>query len=177
METKGKWYAIHTYSGYENAVEKNLKQRIESLGVEDRIFEVLVPKEKRITFKNGKRVEVEKNLYPGYVLVNMIVDDETWYIVRNTPSVSGFVGAGVKPVPLLQAEVDTILNQGSDASFQENASSYKEGDFIRIIDGPFTDRDGTIVSIDLEREKVMVNVIMFGRETPIELDFVQVKRL
>lgn len=170
------WYAIHTYAGYENAVIKNLKQRIESLGMEDRIFNVIVPTEKKIKIKAGKRVEVEEKIYPGYVLVDMIVTDDSWYVVRNTPRVTGFVGSGVYPVPLEQKEVDELFGR-MNTDTTKHAIDLVADDQIVIVDGPFKDLEGKVEEVDDERGKVRVLVSMFGRETPVELDFLQVKKL
>ncbi len=170
------WYVIHTYSGYEEAVAKNLKQRAESFGMKDKIFEVIVPREKKIKIKDGKRKEVEEKLYPGYVLVEMIVTDESWYVVRNTPNVSGFVGSGVTPVPLSEAEVDVLMKR-----IKQDVPQYKinveEGDSVKITDGPFKDFDGKVSEVDKERGKVKVLVNMFGRDTSVELDSLQIKKL
>ena len=170
------WYALHTYSGYEDNVARNLKQRIESLGYEDRIFNVLVPKEKKIKIKSGKREVVEEKIYPGYVLVEMIVSDDSWYVVRNTPNVTGFIGAGVIPTPLSPEEVEYLLKRAG-----EDEPKYKfdivVGDNVKITDGPFKDFDGRVAEVDEERGRVKVLVTMFGRETPVELDFLQVKKI
>jgi transcription termination/antitermination protein NusG len=171
------WYAIHTYSGYENAVLRNLKQRIESLGVEDKIFNVVVPIEKKIKIKGGKRVEVDEKVYPGYILVDMIVDDDSWFVVRNTPRVTGFVGAGVTPVPLTQKEIDYLLGQMSSEHIAKHNIDLEIGETIVINDGPFKELEGTVSEVDQERGKVKVMVSLFGRETPVELDFLQVKKL
>ncbi len=171
------WYAIHTYSGYENAVLRNLKQRIESLGIGDKIFSVVVPTEKKIKIKAGKRVEVEEKLYPGYVFVDMIVDDDSWYVVRNTPRVTGFVGAGVTPVPLSQKEIEYFLGQMSEEHIAKHNIDLEVGETIIINDGPFKDSEGAVSEVDRERGKVKVMVSLFGRETPVELDFLQVKKL
>ncbi len=171
------WYAIHTYSGYESAVLRNLKQRIESLGVGDKIFNVVVPVEKKIKIKGGKRVEVEEKVYPGYVLVDMIVDDDSWFVVRNTPRVTGFVGAGVTPVPLTQKEIDYLLGQMSDEHIAKHNIDLEVGETIMINDGPFKELEGTVSEVDQDRGKVKVMVSLFGRETPVELDFLQVKKL
>lgn len=170
------WYVIHTYSGYEEAVAKNLKQRIESFKMEDKIFDVIVPREKKIRIRDGKRKEVEEKLYPGYVLVQMIVTDESWYVVRNTPNVSGFVGAGVTPVPLTQEEVDVLMKRVKQEvpQFKINV---EEGDVVKITDGPFKDFDGKVSEVDKERGKVKVLVNMFGRDTSVELDSLQIKKL
>ncbi len=171
------WYAIHTYSGYENAVARNLRQRIDSLGIQDKIFNVIVPMEKKIKIKAGKRVEVEEKVYPGYVLVDMIVTDDSWYVVRNTPRVTGFVGAGVNPVPLNQQEVDSLFKAMGENENAKHVIDLSVGDLVTIADGPFKELEGKVNDVDQERGKVRVLVSMFGRETPVELDFLQVKKL
>ena len=171
------WYAIHTYAGYENAVARNLKQRIDSLGMQDRIFNVVVPMEKKIKIKAGKRVEVEEKVYPGYVLVDMIVTDDSWYVVRNTPRVTGFVGAGVNPVPLNQQEVDSLFKSMGNNETAKNTIDLSIGDLVSIADGPFKELEGKVSDVDQSRGKVRVLVSMFGRETPVELDFLQVKKV
>lgn len=170
------WYAIHTYAGYENAVMRNLKQRIESLGMEDRIFNIIVPIEKKIKIKAGKRVEEEEKIYPGYVLVDMIVTDDSWYVVRNTPRVTGFVGSGVYPVPLDKKEVDELFKR-MDTGTVKHKIDLSINDIITITDGPFKELEGRVSEVDEERGKVKVMVAMFGRETSVELDFLQVKRI
>ena len=170
------WYAIHTYSGYENAVVRNLKQRIESLGMEDKIFEVVVPKEKKIKMKGGKRTEVEEEIYPGYVLVNMIYDPDSWYVVRNTPRVTGFVGAGVVPVPLEQKEIDSLFGR-MGAKGVKHSIDLVVGESVIITDGPFKELEGRVGEVDEDRGRVKVMVPMFGRETPVELDFLQIKKI
>lgn len=170
------WYAIHTYAGYENAVLRNLKQRIDSLGMEERIFDVVVPTEKKVKIKGGKRVEEEEKIYPGYILVDMIVTDDSWYVVRNTPRVTGFVGSGTQPVPLTQKEIDELFSRmNSDTVKHKIDLSIDEP--VLIVDGPFKELEGKIGEIDEERGKVKVLVPMFGRETPVELDFLQVKKI
>lgn len=171
-----RWYTIHTYAGYENAVERNLKQRIESLGMENKIFEVVVPTEKKIRVKGGKRVTEEEKIYPGYILVRMVVDEDSWFVVRNTPRVTGFVGSGVTPVPMDQAEVDTLMKR-MNADAPKHRIDFMKDDPIVIVDGPFKDLEGKIGEIDEERGKVKVMVSMFGRETPVELDFLQIRKL
>jgi transcriptional antiterminator NusG len=170
------WYAIHTYSGYENAVLRNLRQRIDSLNMHDKIFDVVVPTEKKIRVKGGKRVVEEERVYPGYVLVEMIVDDESWYVVRNTPRVTGFVGSGTQPVPLTEAELNALMRR-----MEEDAPKHKVDlaidDLVTIVDGPFKELEGKVGEIDESRGKVKVLVAMFGRETPVELDFLQVKKV
>lgn len=170
------WYAIHTYAGYENAVARNLKQRIESLGMEDKIFNVIVPSEKKIKVKSGKRVEEEEKIYPGYVLVEMIVTDDSWYVVRNTPRVTGFVGSGVFPVPLDKKEVDSLFVRMSNSG-TEHTIDVSNGDLVKVTDGPFKDFEGKVSEVDTQRGKIKVLVSMFGRETPVELDFLQVKKM
>ena len=170
------WYAIHTYAGYENAVAKNLQQRIESLGMEDRIFNVVVPTEKKIKIKGGKRIETEEKIYPGYVMVDMMVTDDSWYVVRNTPRVTGFVGSGVYPVPLSKKEIEDLFSRmNSDTT--KHKIDLMVGDLVGVTEGPFKDLEGKVEEVDEERGKIRVNVSMFGRETPVELDFLQVKKI
>ena len=170
------WYAIHTYAGYENTVARNLRQRIESLGVEDKIFNVIVPIEKKVKIKGGKRQLVEEKIYPGYVLVDMIVTDDSWYIVRNTPRVTGFVGAGVVPVPLEKKEIETLFSRMGEETVKHKIDVIP-GEAIQIVDGPFKDFEGKVSEVDENRGKVKVFISMFGRETPVELDFLQVKKI
>ncbi|MEK7120435.1 MAG: transcription termination/antitermination protein NusG [Patescibacteria group bacterium] len=170
------WYVLHTYSGYEDAVVRNLKQRIESMGMEDKIFNVLVPKEKKIKIKGGKRVVEEEKIYPGYVLVEMIVTDDSWYVVRNTPRVTGFVGSGIIPTPVSTEEIDSLVKR-TEAEEPEYKIDANIGDLVRIVDGPFKDFDGRIGEIDREKGKIKVLVSMFNRETPVELDFLQIKKV
>ena len=170
------WYAIHTYAGYENAVARNLKQRIESLAMGDKIFNVTVPTEKKIKIKGGKRVEEEEKIYPGYVLVEMVVTDDSWYVVRNTPRVTGFVGSGVHPVPLGKKEIDELFRR-MNADTPKHNIDLEAGDTITIVDGPFKELDGKVAEVDNEHGKIKVLVSMFGRETPVELDFLQVKKI
>lgn len=176
LKQERNWYAVHTYSGYEETVARNLKQRIESLGMEDKIFTVIVPKEKNIKVKGNKRVTVEDKIYPGYVLVDMIVDDDSWYVVRNTPRVTGFVGSGVTPVPLAKKEIDEIFSRMSDDKVKHKVD-LAVGDEVKIEDGPFKELEGKVSEVDDDRGKVKVLVSMFGRETPVELDFLQVKKI
>lgn len=170
------WYVIHTYSGYEDAVARNLKQRIESMGMEDKIFNVVVPKEKKIRIKNGKRRVTEEKIYPGYVLVEMIVTDDSWYVVRNTPNVTGFVGAGTTPIPVSLQEIDN-LKKRMGVEEPKFKIDVKISDLVKITDGPFKDFDGKISEIDEDRGKVKVLVNMFGRDTPVELDSLQIKKV
>lgn len=176
VTTEPHWYAIHTYAGYENAVERNLKQRIESLGMEGKIFEVVVPTEKKIRVKAGKRVVEEEKIYPGYILVRMTVDDDSWFVVRNTPRVTGFVGSGTTPVPMDETEVATLMKRMGAEVVKHRIDLVKD-DPVVISDGPFKDLEGKVGDIDEERGKVKVMVSMFGRETPVELDFLQIRKL
>jgi transcription termination/antitermination protein NusG len=169
------WYVLHTYSGYEDNVARNLRQRIESMGMEDKIFQVVVPREKKIKVKNGKRRVIEERLFPGYVLVEMIVTEDSWYVVRNTPNVTGFVGSGTTPTPVSQDEVGRLLSR-----MGEEEPKYKidvsEGDSVKITDGPFKDFEGKISEVNEAKGTVKVLVNVFGRETPVELDFLQIKK-
>jgi len=169
------WYVIHTYSGYENKVKANLERRVESMGMEDKIFRVFVPTEEEIEFKDGKKKITRKKVFPGYVLVEMVMSDDSWYVVRNTPGVTGFVGSGNKPIPLAPEEVKAILKQlGFDEAKPKVAFSV--GDVVRVISGPFENFDGRIEEVNVERGKLRVSISMFGRETPVELDFEQVEK-
>jgi transcriptional antiterminator NusG len=169
------WYVVHCYSGYENKVRHNLEQRIESMGMKDLIFDVVVPTEEEIEVKEGKRRSVERRVFPGYILVNMIMTEESWYVVRNTPGVTSFVGMGNDPVPLRPEEVASIIKR-MEADAPRIKVTFRQGERVRIIDGPFNDFRGTVDEIDMERAKVRVMVNFFGRETPVELDFLQVEK-
>jgi transcriptional antiterminator NusG len=170
-----RWYVVHSYSGYENKVKKNLENRIESMGMQDQIFNVVVPTEEQVELKSGQRRTAEKRIFPGYILIEMILTDDSWYVVRNTPGVTGFVGLGNKPTPLLPEEVERILKR-MEAEAPTIKISFREGDAVQITDGPFKDFHGIVDSIDREKGKVRVLVSFFGRETPVELDFLQVER-
>jgi len=169
------WYVVHCYSGYENKVRYNLEQRIETMGMKDRIFDVVIPTQEEIEVKDGKRKTVERHVFPGYVLVNMILSEESWYVVRNTPGVTGFVGMGNDPTPLRPEEVQQILRR-MEAEAPHVKVSFKVGERVRIVDGPFNDFRGIVSEIDMEKTKVRVMVNFFGRETPVELDFLQVEK-
>lgn len=176
IETEGPaWFVIHCYSGYENKVRHNLEQRIETMGMKDKIFDVVIPTQEEIEVKDGKRRSVERHIFPGYVLVNMQLTEESWYVVRNTPGVTGFVGMGNNPTPLRPEEVAQIIKR-MEADAPTVKVTYKVGERVRIIDGPFNDFRGVVSEIDMERTKVRVNVSFFGRETPVELDFLQVEK-
>ena len=169
------WYVVHCYSGYENKVRHNLEQRIESMGMKDEIFDVVVPTEEEIEVKEGKRRTVERRVFPGYILVNMVLSEESWYVVRNTPGVTSFVGQGNTPLPLRPEEVSQIIKR-MEADAPRIKVTFKQGERVRIVDGPFNDFRGTVSEIDMERAKVRVMVNFFGRETPVELDFLQVEK-
>ncbi len=169
------WYVVHTYAGYEDSVRQSLLQRVESFGMQDRIFDVQVPKEKQLVFKKGEPVEEERKLFPGYVLVDMTVTDESWYLVRNTPNVTGFVGSGNIPVPVTPEEFGVIQRRvgETEAKFK---SDFQVGDLVVIADGPFKNYEGSVDSVDVDKGKLTVLVLIFDRETPVELDFTQVKK-
>lgn len=170
------WYVIHTYSGYEEKVADNLRQRIKSLDMQEKIFDVIVPKEKTIEIRNGRRRTVEKRIFPGYVMVDMVVTDDSWYVVRNTPQVTGFIGSGTTPIPMSEKEVQLIQKRMGveEPKYQIDLTP---GDLVSITDGPFKGFDGSVDDVDEEKGKIKVMVSMFGRETPVELDSLQVKKL
>ncbi len=170
------WYVLHTYSGYEDSVAFNLKQRIESMGMEDKIFDVIVPKEKKIKIRDGKRTTVEEKIFPGYVLVEMIVTDDSWYVVRNTPNVTGFVGSGTIPTPISDDEIKS-LQKRMGVEEPKFKVDFVVNDLVRMMDGPFKDYEGKVSEVDEAKGKVKVLVSIFGRETPVELDFLQVKKI
>lgn len=170
------WYVIHTYSGYEEQVADSLKQRIESLSIQDKVFDVIVPKEKQIEIKNGKRKTIEKRIFPGYVLVDMIVTDDSWYVVRNTPNVTGFIGFGVRPTPMSKEEIDRIKKR-MGVEEPKYKIDFKVDDLVKITDGALKGFEGKVEGIDEDRGKIKVLVNMFGRETPVTLDFLQVKKM
>lgn len=179
MNMEKNWYVVHTYSGYENKVKTNLEKRVETMGMEDKIFRVMVPEDEETEIKNGKKKVAKKKVFPGYVLTEMVMTDDSWYVVRNTPGVTGFVGStgsGSKPIPLLPEEAETILKR---MGMKENVMEvdFEEKESVRVTDGPFTDFTGTIENIDLDKQKVKVHVNMFGRETPVELEFSQIAKL
>jgi transcriptional antiterminator NusG len=181
VEAGGRWYIVHTYSGQEDRVQKNLEQRIETMDMADKIFEVVVPTEEEVEIKEGERRTVEKKMYAGYLLVRMVMDDESWYVVRNTPGVTGFISAEderekrPKPVPLEDVEVDRIMRRMKSEAPTVRIG-FQKGDSVRIKDGPFMDFIGTVDEVNEERGKVSVHVSFFGRETPVELDFLQLEK-
>ncbi|PWH13837.1 MAG: transcription termination/antitermination protein NusG [Ardenticatenia bacterium] len=170
------WYVVHSYAGYENKVKKNLEHRIESMGMQNQIFQVIVPTEEEVELKDGQRRTTERRIFPGYVLVEMVMNDDTWYVVRNTPGVTDFVRSGSKPVPLRPEEVDKILRR-MEAEAPKIRVSFRVGQKVRITEGPFEDFVGVVDAIDTDRARVRVLVSVFGRETPIEVDFLQVERI
>lgn len=174
MEDKTQWYVVHTYSGHEKKVKANLEKRIESIGIGEKIKEILVPTEEKIRKRKGKKKIVDKKIFPGYIIVQMEMNDETWYVVRNTPGVTGFVSSGTRPLPLEKAEIDHILS-GMGLKKQEISIDFEVGDKVMVIDGPFEEFIGIVQEIHPQQQKVKVMVSMFGRETPVELDFTQVE--
>ncbi|MGV8049875.1 MAG: transcription termination/antitermination protein NusG [Anaerolineaceae bacterium] len=174
-EDTRQWFVIHCYSGYENKVRKNLEQRIETMNMKDKIFDVVIPTQEEIEVRDGRRRTVERHVFPGYVLVNMILEEESWFVVRNTPGVTGFVGMGDEPTPLRPEEVSQILRRMEDEAPTFKVT-YRPGDRVRIVDGPFNDFRGTVSEVNMERSKIRIMVNFFGRETPVELDFLQVEK-
>jgi transcriptional antiterminator NusG len=175
-DSSRQWYAIHTYSGYEEKVAESIQQRVESVDMADKIFGVMVPKEKQIEIKNGKRKIVEKKIFQGYVLVEMKMTEDAWYIIRNTPGVTGFVGSGTEPTPVSDQEISKIKKR-MGVEDPKHQIDYKVGEVVSITDGPFKGFDGAISEIDTQKGKIRVLVSMFGRETPVELDALQVKKV
>lgn len=176
-ENKGEWYVIHTYSGYENKIKVDLTKRVESMNMQDKIFDIIIPEEQEIEYKGGKRKVVNKRVFPGYVIVNMIMDDDSWYVVRHTPGVTGFVGSGTKPIPLQPEEVKKILTQMGLMESKPKIIDVAVGESIRVKTGPFANFEGVVKELLPDRGKVRVNISMFGRETPVELDYEQIEKL
>jgi transcription termination/antitermination protein NusG len=179
QEDERAWYAIHTYSGYENKVKSHLEARIASMDMRNKIFRVIVPMEEEVEIKQGQRRTVQRKVFPGYVLVEMIMSDEAWYVVRNTPGVTSFVGSGTRPIPLQEHEIKSILKQITKETTDKPKAkiSFSKGQSVRVIDGPFTEFIGTVSDINVDRNKVTVLVSFFGRETPVVLDFLQVEKI
>jgi transcriptional antiterminator NusG len=182
FDRPGEWFVVHTYAGYENKVKSNLESRVRSMNMEERIFEVSIPMEDVIEFKGGRKTVVQKKVFPGYLLVRMDLDDDSWYVVRNTPGVTGFVGSGAKPTPLSRREVENILGAGGKPGEEKEKKvrprlEFEVGEQVRVVAGPFADFNGAISEIDVDRSKLKVLVNIFGRETPVELDFGQVAKL
>lgn len=176
-ENRGEWYVVHTYSGYENKIKVDLTKRVESMNMQDKIFDILIPEEQEVEFKGGKRKVVNKRVFPGYVIVNMIMDDDSWYVVRHTPGVTGFVGSGTKPIPLQPEEVKKILKQMGLMESKPKIIDVAVGENIRVKTGPFANFEGIVKELLPDRGKVRVNISMFGRETPVELDYEQIDKL
>jgi transcriptional antiterminator NusG len=168
------WYVVHTYSGYENKVKTDLEKRVESMEMEDKIFQIIVPIEEVVEYKDGKKKVSQRKVFPGYVMVEMIVTDDSWYVVRNTPGVTGFVSSGVKPIPLEKHEVDVILR---DMGMAKTKADFSVGESVKVVSGPFENFTGTITEINLDKGKIWVSISMFGRDTPVELDFHQISKL
>jgi transcription termination/antitermination protein NusG len=179
QEDERAWYAIHTYSGYENKVKSHLEARIASMDMRNKIFRVIVPMEEEVEIKQGQRRTVQRKVFPGYVLVEMIMSDEAWYVVRNTPGVTSFVGSGTRPIPLQEHEIKSILKQITKETTDKPKAkiSFSKGQSVRVIDGPFTEFIGTVSDINMDRNKVTVLVSFFGRETPVVLDFLQIEKI
>lgn len=175
---RGEWYVVHTYSGYENKIKVDLSKRVESMGMQDKIFDIIIPEEQEVEYKGGKRKVTTKRVFPGYVIVNMIMDEDSWYVVRHTPGVTGFVGSGTKPIPLMQEEIDKILRQmGLIESNKPKIIDIEIGESIRVKTGPFANFEGVVKELLPDRGKVRVHISMFGRETPVELDYEQIEKI
>lgn len=179
MKYIGEWYVVHTYSGYENKIKVDLAKRVESMGMQDKIFEVLIPEEQEIEYKGGKRKVTFKRVFPGYVIVNMIMDEDSWYVVRHTPGVTGFVGSGTKPIPLQPEEIERILKQMGliEGAKPKKIIDVEVGESIRVKTGPFANFEGVVRELLSDRGKIRVNISMFGRETPVELDYEQIEKM
>ena len=173
----GEWYVIHTYSGYENKIKVDLTKRVESMGMQDKIFQVVVPEEQEVEFKNGKKKITNKRVFPGYAFVNMILDDESWYVVHHTPGVTGFVGSGTKPIPLQMDEIKRIMERMGLTEKEARVFDVAVGESIRVRNGPFENFEGVVTELLADRGKLKVNISMFGRETPVELDYEQTEKL
>lgn len=176
-EKKGEWYVVHTYSGYENKIRVDLTKRVESMGMQDKIFQVIVPEEQEVEFKGGKKKVTNKRIFPGYAFVNMILDDESWYVVHHTPGITGFVGNGTKPIPLQEEEVNKILRQMGLVDQKTKIIDIEIGENIRVKSGPFQNFEGVVKELLPDRGKIRVNISMFGRETPVELDYEQIEKI
>lgn len=176
-ESKGEWYVVHTYSGYENKIKVDLAKRVESMGMQDKIFDIIIPEEQEVEYKGGKKKITTKRVFPGYVIVNMIMDEGSWYVVRHTPGVTGFVGSAGKPIPLMEAEINKILRQMGLVESKPRIIDISVGESIRVKTGPFANFEGVVRELLPDRGKVRVNISMFGRETPVELDYEQVDKM
>lgn len=176
-ETKGEWYVVHTYSGYENKIKVDLTKRVESMNMQDKIFQVIIPEEQEVEYKGGKKKVTTKRVFPGYVIVNMIMSEDSWYVVHHTPGVTGFVGSGTKPIPLQEAEINKILTQMGLMGKKPRIINLEIGENIRVNSGPFENFEGVVKELLPDRGKVRVNISMFGRETPVELDYEQINKI
>lgn len=176
-EKKGEWYVVHTYSGYENKIKVDLTKRVESMNMQDKIFQIIIPEEQEVEYKGGKKKVTTKRVFPGYVIVNMIMDEDSWYVVHHTPGVTGFVGSGTKPIPLQDAEINKILTQMGLMGKKPRIINIEIGENIRVNSGPFENFEGVVKELLLDRGKVRVNISMFGRETPVELDYEQINKI
>lgn len=176
-EIKGEWYVVHTYSGYENKIKVDLTKRVESMNMQDKIFEVIIPEEQEVEYKGGKRKVTTKRVFPGYVIVNMVMDEDSWYVVRHTPGVTGFVGSGTKPIPLQPDEVEKILRQMGLIESKPKILDIDIGENIRVKTGPFANFEGVVKELLPDRGKIRVAISMFGRETPVELDYEQIDKI
>lgn len=177
IKHKGEWYVVHTYSGYENKIRVDLTKRIESMNMQDKIFDIIIPEEQEIEYKSGKKKVINKRVFPGYVLVNMLMDEDSWYVVRHTPGVTGFVGSGTKPIPLQPEEMEKILRQMGLLEKKPKIIDIKIGESVRVKTGPFANFEGIVKELLADRGKVRVNISMFGRETPVELDYEQIDKI
>ena len=176
-EKKGDWYVVHTYSGYENKIKVDLTKRVESMNMQDKIFQVIIPEEQEVEYKGGKKKITTRRVFPGYVIVNMIMDDDSWYVVHHTPGVTGFVGSGTKPIPLMDEEINKILTQMGLMGKKPRVINLEVGENIRVNSGPFENFEGVVKEVLQDRGKVRVNISMFGRETPVELDYEQINKI
>ena len=177
LEKKGDWYVVHTYSGYENKIKVDLIKRVESMNMQDKIFQVIIPEEQEVEYKGGKKKITTRRVFPGYVIVNMIMDDDSWYVVHHTPGVTGFVGSGNKPVPLQDFEIEKILQQMGLVESKPKIIDIAVGENVRVKTGPFANFEGVVRELLPDRGKIRVNISMFGRETPVELDYEQIEKV
>ncbi len=176
-EKKGEWYVVHTYSGYENKIKVDLTKRVESMNMQNKIFQIIIPEEQEVEYKGGKKKVTTKRVFPGYVIVNMIMDEDSWYVVHHTPGVTGFVGSGTKPIPLQDEEINRILTQMGLMGKKPRIINIEVGESIRVNSGPFENFEGVVKEVLSDRGKIRVNISMFGRETPVELDYEQINKL
>lgn len=174
---KGEWYVVHTYSGYENKIKVDLTKRVESMNMQDKIFDIIIPEEQEVEYKGGKRKITSKRVFPGYVIVNMIMNEDSWYVVRHTPGVTGFVGSGGKPIPLQSDEINKILQRMGLVESKPKIIDIEVGENIRVKSGPFANFEGVVRELLADRGKIRVNISMFGRETPVELDYEQIEKM